>query len=174
MRTTMPVTPGAATMIVAAGTGTTGSGGEVKGRLSADGRDLSSLQFGQTTPDPEGLTDPDGVLGTGLSHRADLADGLGALLSALSLIFSFKGRRGEEQVGMIATAKRPQLPLIRQPHRVSLSGRQGAEGTQAWEDPPGKFWNELDQFSRSGSTSTAQPLTATTATGDPALMPASR
>jgi hypothetical protein len=83
-------------MSVAAGTGITGSVEVTRGSLSADGGYLASLQLGQSTPDPEGLADPDGVLGTGLANRTNLADGFGALLAALALIFSFEGRRGEE------------------------------------------------------------------------------
>lgn len=96
---------------------------------SADGDNLSPLGLGETSPDSEWLTDGECVLGTGLAHGADLAYGLGSGLSTFTFVLAFKSRRGEEQMGVVSPTKGPDLPIVRQPHGTSLSGRTGGKLT---------------------------------------------
>lgn len=141
---------------------------------SARSRDFPPFHLGQAAPDSERLPNSYRVFGTRLAHRADLADCLGPLFASFTFVFSFKGRGGEEEMGVIAPAQSFQLPIVRQPHRCSLPDLGWSEGNDGCQDPPGKLWKEQGQFSRPSSTSRRHPLTAMTTISAPLRIPDSR
>jgi hypothetical protein len=87
--------------------------------------DFPAFNLSESAPDPERLADIYCVVSAGLTDGAHLAYGLGAFFSSLALILALKGRRGKEEVGMIAPAECFQLPFIRQPHRCPFLAGSG-------------------------------------------------
>lgn len=80
--------------------------------VSADQGHNPSLDLGQATPDPERLSDLDRVLGAGLSHRTHPTYGFRLHLSPLPFVLALEGRGWEEEIGVVPTAQRVELPIV--------------------------------------------------------------
>jgi hypothetical protein len=82
-------------------------------RQALRNKELATLELGETAPDAERLADVEGVVRARRADRTNLADRLGSLFTALSLVLALKGGWRKEEVGVIAPTQGPQLPVIR-------------------------------------------------------------
>src|SRR5919198_4476529 len=72
----------------------------------------ATFELVQPAPDPVELVGPDGVFEAFHPNRAPGTDGLGLALPGVLLLLGLEVVRGEEEGGVLASARGPPLPAV--------------------------------------------------------------